>query len=138
MKSFYLKATLFWLVLLVLAIFNATIREFTYKPWLEPVIGRWAHQVSSLTVILFFAIAIYFFIRKFGQQVSQKTLVITGLLWVVLTVVFETWMSIYIRQIGWAEILQSYAFWRGELWILVLVALLILPTLTHRFLNSRT
>ena len=59
-KSFYQYALLFWFVLLALAFVNAAIRETTYKPLLEPYIGYWAHQISSLTEIIFFLQTYYF------------------------------------------------------------------------------
>lgn len=55
-----------------------------------------------------------------------------GLVWVVLTVVFETGMSLYLRGLSMSDVLQAYYFWRGETWIWVLVALFIMPLLIGR------
>lgn len=55
-----------------------------------------------------------------------------GLVWVVLTVVFETGMSLYLRGLSMSDVLQAYYFWKGETWIWVLVALLTMPLLIGR------
>lgn len=55
-----------------------------------------------------------------------------GLVWVVLTVVLETGMSLYLRGLSMSDVLQAYYFWRGETWIWVLVALFIMPLLIGR------
>lgn len=55
-----------------------------------------------------------------------------GLVWVVLTVVFETGMSLYLRGLSMSDVLQAYYFWKGETWIWVLVALFIMPLLIGR------
>lgn len=132
MKKFYVKAVLFWLVLLVLAIFNAMVREMTYKPVLEPYLGMWAHQLSSLTGVLLFYLAIRWFLRRVQERYVDRDLMLIGLVWVVLTVVFETGMSLYLRGLSMSDVLQAYYFWRGETWIWVLVALFIMPLLIGR------
>jgi len=132
MKKFYIKAVLFWLVLLVLAIFNAVVREMTYKPVLEPYLGMWAHQLSSLTGVLLFYLAIRWFLRRVQERYVDRDLMLIGLVWVVLTVVFETGMSLYLRGLSIGDMLQAYYFWKGETWIWVLVALLTMPLLIGR------
>jgi len=132
MKKFYIKAVLFWLVLLVLAIFNAVVREMTYKPVLEPYLGMWAHQLSSLTGIVLFYWAILWFLKRVRGKYADRDLVLVGLMWVVMTVVFETGMSLHLRGLSMGDVLQTYYFWKGETWIWVLVALLIMPLLIGR------
>jgi hypothetical protein len=70
--NFYKNSIKFWFVLLILALINATIRETTYKPLLTPYIGIWAHQISSLSGIILFFIAIYFFLKKTKKFIIKK------------------------------------------------------------------
>ena len=137
MKKFYIKAVLFWLALLVLAIFNAVVREMTYKPILEPYLGMWAHQLSSLTGIVLFYWAILWFLKMVRGEYTDRDLVLAGLMWVVMTVVFETGMSLHLRGLSMGDVLQTYYFWKGETWIWVLVALFVMPLMIDRGLNKK-
>lgn len=137
MRKIYFKAILFWFVLLIIALINATIRELTYKPLLEPYIGIWAHQISSTTAILFFFIAIFFFIRNSKENFSKKQLIIMSSIWILLTILFETLMNFFWRKISLIQTLQTYYFWNGETWIFVLISLVISPLIVRRILNKR-
>ncbi len=135
-KKFYLKTTLFWGVLLVIAILNAVIREATYKPFLEPYIGMWAHQISSFTAIAAFFVAIYVFVKKLEPVPSERNLIIASFIWVAMTVIFETSMNILIRKLTLEQTLQTYYFWRGETWILVLLSLILSPLIALKVINK--
>lgn len=137
LKPFYKKAVLFWFVLLILALVNAVAREATYKPLLTPYIGAWAHQISSLTGILLFFTAIYFFLKKTKEPYTKKDLINAGLLWIVMTVVFESLMNVFIRKLSFQEVLQTYYFWQGETWIFVLLSLLISPMIIYKLLKTK-
>ena len=89
MKKIYLHALWFWFVLLVLAIINGIIRDSTYKPLLEPIIGNWAHQLSSITGILLFFYAIYLFLKYIKVGYAKRDLWNIGVMWLVMTIIFE-------------------------------------------------
>ncbi len=137
MRKIYFKAILFWFVLLIIALINATIRELTYKPLLEPYIGIWAHQISSVTAILFFFIAIFFFIRNSKENFSKKQLIIMSSIWILLTILFETLMNFFWRKISLIQTLQTYYFWNGEAWIFVLISLVVSPLIVRRILKKK-
>lgn len=127
MKNIYIRAMVFWLVLLVLAITNAAIRETTYKPFLEPAIGGWAHQISSVTGVLLFTIAIRSFISYHRGAVSRLISVRIGLMWMAMTIIFESWMNLAIRHLSVWQVLETYYFWNGETWVFVLLSLFVIP-----------
>lgn len=127
MKKFYIKSFLFWFLLLIVALLNATVRELTYKPLLTPIIGNLAHQLSAITAILAFFLVIFLFLKSVNYKYSRTDLLYTGLMWVLLTVLFECFMNFYIRHLSVIEVLQSYYFWKGELWVFVLLSLIISP-----------
>lgn len=126
-STFYLKSLAFWFVLLVIAFTNATIRELTYKPLLTTYIGDWAHQISSVTAIVFFYIAIYFFLKKLKNSYTKAQLISSGLTWVVMTITFESFMNMYFRKLSFGEMLETYHFWNGETWVFVLISLVVMP-----------
>ncbi len=137
MRKSYVKAILFWFVLLIIALINATIRELTYKPLLEPYIGIWAHQISSITAIIFFFIAIFFFIRNSKENFSKKQLITMSSIWILLTILFETLMNFFWRKISLIQTLQTYYFWNGEAWIFVLISLVVSPLIVRRILKKK-
>lgn len=135
MQNFYLKSFFFWFILLLVAFFNAIIRETTYKPFLEPYIGTWAHQISSLTGIILFFIVIFLFLKKLKGNYSKKDLLIIGIMWIILTLIFETIMNYFWRGLSFEQIISTYYFWKGETWIFVLISLLVSPFLANRLIN---
>lgn len=135
-KKFYIKAILFWFVLLLLAITNATVREFTYKPLLEPSIGMWAHQLSSVTAIIIFFVAIYLFLKFIKEDYKKIDLLVIGFIWFLMTLLFEVYMNYFVRSLSLQQILYTYYFWKGELWIFVLLSLLLLPMIADKYLKN--
>ena len=136
MNKFYLKSFLFWFELLVTAILNAGIREATYKPLLTPHIGNWAHQISSLTGIFLFFCVIYLFLKNSKENYNKKSLVIIGMVWFVMTFIFEIGMNIFLRKLSFEQVLQTYYFWQGETWIFVLLSVLFLPMIIGKILKK--
>lgn len=137
MFNFYKKSVSFWFILLVLALVNATLRETTYKPFLTPYIGTWAHQISSVTGILFFYAAIYVFLKKMKDSYTKKDLIKAGLLWIFMTTCFESLMNIFLRGLNLQQTLETYYFWKGETWVFVLLSLLISPLVADRILKKK-
>jgi hypothetical protein len=136
-KRFLIQVILLWFVLLVTALVNAFLREMTYKPLLEPVIGVWAHQISSVMGIALFYVVIYWFLKRQWGSYRRHDVVIVGIMWMVMTIGFETWMNVAIRQLSFTEVVATYALWRGELWPLVLFSLVVSPLIIYRRLFSR-
>jgi hypothetical protein len=138
MHLFYKKSILFWFILLILALFNAALRELTYKPLLSPYIGAWAHQISSIIAIGLFFFAIYIFLRRNFNLYKQKQLIRVGFIWMLMTFIFEVGMNLWVRNLSLAEIMKTYYFWQGEMWIFVLISLLFLPIAANKLLLRRT
>ena len=137
MKKIHIHAVLFWFALLVIALANAIIRETTYKPFLSPYIGMWAHQISSVTGILAFFGAIYIFLKSTKATYTVKDLILIGTMWIVMTLGFETGMNIFLRKLNFREVLATYYFWKGETWIFVLLSLVISPLVADRLLMRK-
>ena len=136
MKKIYLQALWFWFVLLILAILNGIIRNATYKPLLEPIIGNWAHQISAITGIIFFFIAIYLFLKYTKSDYSKRGLLNIGIMWMTMTIIFEFTFGYYFRQSTWSEMVGTYYFWKGELWVFVLISVVVIPQICFRLLKK--
>jgi hypothetical protein len=136
-KPFFKKSIAFWFVLLILAFINASVRETTYKPLLTPYIGMWSHQISSLTGIILFYWAIYLFLKRMKSPYSKGDLFRVGIIWILMTFVFECFMNVCIRHLSFEQVLKTYYFWKGDTWIFVLLSLLVLPHIAHKKLGRK-
>ncbi len=131
---FYLYSLLFWFALLVTALINAVIREKLLKPWLEPSIGRWAHQLSVPTGFVLMLLATMLFLKYQKAPYKPADLWIVGMLWCIITLVFEFGFG-KARGMSWSELFAAYHLWKGELWMLLLLSLIVMPTLAHKLLK---
>jgi hypothetical protein len=120
-----LRYTLAWLPMVVLAILNGTLREFTYGKAMSKL---HAHQLSSVTLILMFVVYVWFLNSKWPLH-SLVQAAVVGLIWLALTVLFEFGIGRSISHQSWEQLLQAYNIFDGNLWPLVLAAVAILPTL---------
>ncbi len=85
-----LKYFLLWFPMVIIAVINGTIREW-YKTYTgEPI----ARQISTITLIIFFAFYIYWAINKLPIKTDMQAFQI-GLLWGVLTLAFEFGFGLY-------------------------------------------
>ncbi len=134
--NFYLKAALFWFVLLAIALINAIVRDVTYIPVIEPYIGTWAHQTGAILVSLVIFVAIFLFVRNEKVRHPMGDLVSIGLIWVIFTVIFETFLGVVIQHMSIQEVLSAYYFWNGELWIVVLITMMFSPIIADKILIS--
>lgn len=131
MKKFLIASMAFWFVLLLLAFVNAAIRETTYKPVLTPYLGIWAHQISSLTGILLFFSAIFVYLKCIKYRYTRFELFVVSVIWIVMTIMFESFMNISIRKLTYWQVMETYYFWKGETWIFVLLSLVVSPQLIY-------
>ena len=136
MKKIYIRTLWFWFVLLLLAIINGIIRDMTYKPLLEPIIGNWAHQISSITGITLFFIAIYLFLKYTKSDYTKRDLLNIGIMLMTMTIIFEFTFGYYFRQSSWSQMVGAYYFWKGELWVFVLISVVIIPQICFRLLKK--
>lgn len=122
---------IFWFFLLIFAFLNATIRELTYKNLFGEFLS---HQISVFTGILLLSIPIAA-IAKYFPFSSAKQSIAAGILWVVLTEVFEYSMIVFWSKKPISEFFHAHDVFQGELWILILVWVATSPFLFYRFLN---
>ena len=136
MKKIYLHSLWFWFILLTLAIINGITRDLTYKPLLEPYIGIWAHQISCLTGIILFFTAIYIFLKYIKANYTRYDLFGIGTMWMIMTIIFEFTFGYFYRQSSWEEMFAQYHFWKGDLWIFVLLSVIIIPQVCFKILRG--
>ena len=114
-----------WLVILVLAILNGTLRE----KFLIPSFGTFTALIVSgliLSVLIFLVALIA--IPGFGS-LSTKEYWLIGLGWLVMTLIFEFSFGLFVEHKALSELLEAYTFKGGNIWPLVLASTLVSPWL---------
>ncbi|HET7896996.1 MAG TPA: hypothetical protein VFL47_04990 [Flavisolibacter sp.] len=126
-----LPYVLAWIPMLVLAVLNGAVRELAYKKHVGELA---AHQISTVTLLLLFAVYIRYIIAQFPPGSSTQAIFI-GVLWVTLTLLFEFGFGRY-RGNSWATLLADYNLAKGRLWIFIPVWILVAPYIFYLFLRE--
>jgi hypothetical protein len=115
-----------WCGLCVIAFANGAFRQIAFQDSLGEL---HAHQLSSALGVILFAFYIRWVITRWKPSSFGETFRI-GLLWLVLTVVFEFSMG---RLAGreWSALLHDYNLAEGRVWSLVLLWVLVAPSLFY-------
>ena len=111
------RAVLAWLPMVVIAVANGVLREAVLTPRLSELR---AHQLSSLTLVLLFALYVWG-VRPFLRLRSREQALGVGALWLFLTVLFEFGFGHWIAGHPWEKLLADYDLVAGRLWALVLL-----------------
>ena len=116
----YMQVIGIWLLIIPLAILNGGFRESVLVK-----LGDIALPLSGIILSACIFIVAYVFIPKI-KNCRTKDYVIFGLIWFVLTNLFD--LTMYISEGGGMEdLINSYNFLNGNLWILVVVTTLVSP-----------
>ncbi len=115
-----------WGLLVVSAILNAMLRQGVLIPALGESAGRAMSSVTLSGAILAMA---YLFLNWSDIERSASDLWLMGVIWVVLTVLFEFGFGHYVMGNSWDTLLSDYNVFEGRIWVLVLVTALLSPYL---------
>lgn len=125
--------TINWTGLMIIGILNGVLREFAYGPFMSELHG---HQLSSLIGLLLFG-AYVWVLSGVRPMESAKQAGAIGLMWFVLTVIFEFSFGHFVAGHSWERLLGDYKLLEGRLWLLVLIWILIAPQVFYRLRSSR-
>ncbi len=117
-----IQPILFWLPMILLAFANAAIRQVVLVKHFNELE---AHQLSTFTLTLLCGIYIAIIFPYLAIE-SISSAFFTGLLWMLLTIIFECTLA-RITGHSWSNLLQNYNLLAGRIWPLFLLALLLLP-----------
>ena len=118
---------LLWFPMLLIAIANGALREFVFKKYVADLT---AHQLSTISLIILFAAYIWFILNRFPPFSSRQAILI-GLVWVILTLIFEFGFGRY-RGRSWIELLEDYNLVKGRIWILIPLWIAIAPYVFYK------
>jgi len=120
-----------WFPMVVIAILNGTFRVKFMSRYLDDLK---AHQLSVLTGIMLFAIYIWIITGYWIIESASQAWMI-GLMWLLLTVLFEFVFGHYVMKNSWEKLLADYNIFKGRLWVVVLIWTTIAPYIFFK-LNS--
>lgn len=123
-----LRYTLAWFALMIIAITNGAFRESVIRKFASELT---AHQISCLTGIILIGLAVWGLERLWPLQLAAQAWNI-GLIWLIMTLIFEFGFGHYVMHHPWDELLHDYNLFAGRLWILVLIWVTISPYVFYR------
>jgi hypothetical protein len=118
-----LRYVLAWFALLVVAVANGALRQFTFGRRMSELR---AHQLSTLTGSVLVGIVVWAVIRAWPPSSSGQALLV-GLIWLVLTVAFEFFMGLVLARRPLSQVLHDYNLAAGRVWVLFLIWLTLAP-----------
>lgn len=126
------KYILLWFPMLFIAIGNGMLREFVLKKYTGDIA---AHQLSTITLIILFAVYIGVIMNRMPPVSSTQALLI-GLMWMIMTLVFEFGFGAY-RGNSMSKMLGEYNIFKGHIWILIPVWISIAPFVFYKIFQVR-
>ena len=125
-----LRYILAWVPMILLGIFNGTLREVTYGKRLSELR---AHQISTVIGILLFGIYVWGVLPLLGIESFQAAFLV-GAIWLGLTIGFEFLFGHYIAKQPWSKLLGDYNLLAGRVWLFVLLWIAVSPVVFYRLL----
>jgi hypothetical protein len=117
-----LKSILIWFSILVLAILNGAFRNYITTP----LIGeKYSRPMSGITLCGLIFIDSLFFIPLLGKGL-KRTYIQMGILWVLLTIIFETILGL-VQGMSFNKIINAYNITTGDLWLIVVLFIGFVP-----------
>ncbi len=110
-------------------ILNGFLREKILKNYLSDLS---AHQVSTVLLSIFLLVFMWLIYRDDINNASATNLLLIGLVWVGLTVLFEFYFGFFVEKFPLQRLLADYNLISGRVWPLFLGLMLIAPTLLKK------
>jgi hypothetical protein len=125
----------FALVLAHWALIGAGIiaNGFVGEKVVRPRAGEYAAHVYKTAVAVPWILAFSrLHAARSGGEGSARRAWGVGATWLGLSAVFELLLGHYVFRSPWERLIADYRFWKGRLWVLVLMALLLGPPVAAR------
>jgi hypothetical protein len=122
------RAVVIWFALLVIAVLNGTFRVAVLIPRFGEAAG---HVMSTLMLCVLIGLLSWAMIGWI-HPASPAQAATVGVLWLVLTLLFEFGFGHFVAHKPWTELLADYDVLRGRIWLLVLVTTSAAPYVTGR------
>jgi hypothetical protein len=121
-----------WVPMLFIAVANGALRQFTFGKVMPELR---AHQLSTAIGSILIGLFIYAVIRTWAPSSAKQALAI-GLIWLLLTVIFEFAFGRLVMHRSWVVLLNDYDLFAGRVWVVFLAWLTISPYVFFRLRNA--
>ena len=118
-----------WIPMVAIAIANGAVRQMTFGKVMPELR---AHQLSTFIGSAVIGAFIWFVIRAWPPSSDREAIAI-GLVWLFLTVVFESFMGLLLMKRTVAQLLADYNLLAGRVWVLLLIWVAVAPWLFFSF-----
>lgn len=129
-----LKYGIAWFGIMVLAVINGAVREVLYKPYTGDLP---AHQIATAILLILITIYLYRLISVWPVKSASQAWAI-GVLWLVMTLAFETIIGRFISGSPWSRIFNDYNLLAGRVWAFIPLWMLSGPYILSRKRIKRT
>lgn len=131
---YLIRAFTVWLVIVAVESAHGTLREL----YLAPAVGDFrARQISVFTGSLLILGVAYIFVR-WMRAGSAGRLFAVGVLWLFLTLIFESGLGLFVLGYSWERVASDYDLSRGGLMPFGLVLLTLAPLIAARLRGLNT
>lgn len=130
-KITLIKAFITWLIFIPVAMLNGAVRQILLLPRLGDTKSR---QVSTIILSSAYILLSYLLIGEHLSRIGNGQLLITGLIWLFLTLAFEFGLGLATGK-SWGYMLKDYKITKGRIWPFFLFIVLISPYII-KFLNK--
>jgi hypothetical protein len=120
-----IRAVLWWVAILTMAILNGILRE----KLLIPSIGSFAAVMTSGLILSCLIFLVSCVAAPGLGHLNAAQYWIIGFVWLVMTLIFEFGFGLFVQHKALSELLQAYSFKGGNIWPVVLASTLISPWL---------
>jgi nitrate/nitrite-specific signal transduction histidine kinase len=124
----FLRYFLAWIPTIILGIANAAIRQAVYARYVSELA---AHQISTLSLCILYGIYVWVVVGFLKLQ-SPGQAISVGLLWMVLTILFEFGLGHYVLGDSWGKLLHAYNILEGRVWGLFILWVALAPYLFYK------
>ena len=122
------RAVIVWLLIMLLESIHGTLRTLYLEPWLGSFRAR---QVSVFTGCVIILAVTLIFVRWMNAT-SRAALIRIGVVWVILTLIFEFAVVGPMLGLSWNRMMEDYDLSRGGLMIFGLLFMLFAPNIAAR------
>jgi len=126
----YQAGIIAWIVMLFGAIVNGGLREKI----LQPRVGSFALPISALSGAIIFTVIAYVMFKWVDIIYTTQETFILGIMWFVLTILFEFIFGRYFLKQDWKKLIKAYDVRTGNLWSVLLLYLIVLPFVVSKIL----
>ncbi|MCB9248493.1 MAG: hypothetical protein H6613_08085 [Ignavibacteriales bacterium] len=136
LNKIYFHAFFIWLLFAVITVFFGAFREIVFIP-LTGLNGNLARALL-LPLAFFYIFGItYLFLKKTKAAYNSIDSIKIGILWLVLTILFEFSFGGLVMGHSLDKLLADYNLLEGKTWGLFLICILIAPYLVNKYMIKK-